>query len=149
MATIDKMDWHYGGDFTEYLPEVNDGTHIGMYLTWIIHNNLIGQVHLDESYDEIQKVKSRQITGRDFLVDQCDEKFWEQDLNEEGLAFTLYYYEGESSDDFKNYTDDYDEVLGENVESLYEIENTWDNYDRLKPVLDKRFTEWKNAKLIL
>lgn len=144
MASIDRIDWHSGGDFPENLPEVNGGTHIGMYLTWIIENNLIGQLHLDESLTAIQQVQSRQITGRDFLVDMCDEKFWDDDLSEEGLEFTLYYYQGESTENFKNYIDDYCEVLGESVESLYEIENSWENYDKLKPILDKRYSDWKS-----
>lgn len=146
MTSIDRIDWHYGGDFPEDLPEVNGGTHIGMYLTWIIQNDLIGQLHLDGSLEEMQKVKTRQITGRDFLVDCCDEKFWEEDLNEEGLEFTLYYYQFENTDNVKNYYDDYGSTLGENVESLYEIENTWENYDKLKPILDKRYAEWKSKK---
>ena len=36
---IDRMDWHYGGDYPEGLPTENGGTHIGFYLTWIIQNN--------------------------------------------------------------------------------------------------------------
>ncbi|GAO41385.1 DUF7832 domain-containing protein [Flavihumibacter petaseus] len=146
MASIDRMDWHYGGDFPENLPPVNGGTHIGMYLTWIIHNDLIGQLHLDDSFDDIQKVKLRQKTGRDFLIEQCDEKFWDEDLSNEGLEFTKYYYEGESIGNFRNYIDDYCEILGKNVESLYQIDNTWENYEKLSPMLDYRFSEWKNKK---
>jgi hypothetical protein len=143
MAAIDRMDWHYGGDFPENLPEINGGTHIGMYLTWIIQNDLIGQIHREDSIDYIKNVLSNKITGRDFLVDMCDEKFWEEDLNEEGLKFTQYYYESDSNEKFKNYMDDYCDVLGQNKESIYEIENTWENYNKLKPILDKRYSDWK------
>ena len=149
MASIDRMDWHYGGDFPRDLHVENAGTHIGMYLTWIIQNDLIGQIHLKESASAILKVKTRVQTGRDFLIEQCDEKFWDQDLNEEGLAFTLYYYQGESTDDFKNYLDDYCEQLGQDVESLYEIENNWENYDKLLTVLNTRCAEWKLKKIKL
>lgn len=143
MAAIDRIDWHTGGDFPENLPEVNGGTHIGMYLAWIIKNDLIGQLHLDDSVEALEKVKLKQITGRDFLVDMCDEKFWEEDLNEEGNNFTKHYYESESKENFKSYITDYCEVLGQEVESLYEIENTWENYEKLEPILDKRYSEWK------
>jgi len=146
MGSIDRVDWHSGGDFPDNLPEINGGTHIGMFLTWIINNNLIGKVHLEESSEAIQKVLSRQMTGRDFLVDQCDEKFWEDDLNEEGLAFTYYYYQSDSTNTFKNYLDDYSEAIGQDVESLYEIEDSWENYDLLKPYIDRKYSEWKKSK---
>jgi hypothetical protein len=146
MGSIDRIDWHSGGDFPDNLPEVNGGTHIGMYLTWIINNNLIGQMHRDDSADAIQKVLSRQMTGRDFLVDMCDEKFWDEDLNEEGIAFTNYYYQADSTDTFKNFVDDYCDVLAQDVESIYEIEDTWENYDKLKPLIDKKYSDWKKSK---
>jgi hypothetical protein len=95
MASIDRMDWHYGGDFPENLPQENAGTYIGMFLTWIIENDLIGEMHREDSQEAIQKVMNHQMTGRDFLIEQCDEKLWEDDLNEEGLLFTRYYYESD------------------------------------------------------
>jgi hypothetical protein len=147
MASIDKMDWHYGGDYPEGLPEVNAGTHIGMYLAWVINNDLIGQLHREDSSAEIQKVLSRQMTGREFLIAMCDEKFWADDLNEEGLAFTNYYYQADSTDTFKNYIDDYVEVLGNDVESIYEVADTWENYEKLQPLIDKKFSEWQKGRI--
>lgn len=133
---IDRMDWHYGGDFPDGLPDECGGTHIGMYLTWIINNDLHGDLHREESVEAIKKLKSREITGVDFLIAECDEKFWEEDLNEEGQAFTEYYY-----DEF--YYEDYENSLAADLSSLYNVENSWESYDKLSPILDKRFTEWK------
>ena len=146
MATIDRMDWHYADNFPKNLPEENSGTHIGFYLTWIIQNDLIGEMHSEDSPDEIQTIKSREMTGREFLIDFCDGKFWDDDLNEEGLDFTLYYYTGKSTSTFKNYMDDYCHVLGKNNDSIYAVDNSWENYDKIKPVLDERFAEWKRVK---
>ncbi len=130
------MDWHYGDDFPEDLPDENGGTHIGIYLAWIINNDLQGEFHTEESAEALQDVKNRKITGRDFLIEQCDEKFWEEDLNDEGLAFTEFYYS-------KTYFDDYAETLTENLPSIYHVENTWENYDKIALVIAKRFEEWK------
>lgn len=140
MASIDRMDWHYGGDFPENLPQENGGTHIGMFLTWIIENDLIGELHREDSQEAILKVINHQMTGRDFLIEQCDEKLWEDDLNEQGLLFTKHYYESDI------YIQDYSELLATEVESIYEVENSWDNYQKLKPVIDKRYNEWKSLK---
>lgn len=144
MATIDRMDWHYGGDFPDYLLKENGGTHIGMYLTWIIENGLIGELHVEDSTEAIERVLSRQITGRDFLIEQCDEKLWDEDLSNEGSSFTLYYYQFEEEPKHRKYIDDYIDTLAHrDLKSLYEIENSWENYDKLKPIIDKRFIEWK------
>ncbi|HEX9961980.1 MAG TPA: hypothetical protein VGB00_13680 [Pyrinomonadaceae bacterium] len=133
---IDRMDWHYAGDFPDDLTDEYGGTHIGIYLAWIINNNLQGELHTEESAQALQDVRNRKITGRDFLVAECDEKFWEEDLNEEGLAFTEYYYR-------EKYIPDYEEALAENLPSVYHVEDTWENYDKIAPVIDKRFGDWK------
>ena len=144
MGSIDRMDWHYGGDFPEGLPTENGGTHIGMYLAWIINNDLIGEMHLEDAPESILAVKNRQITGRDFLIQECDEKFWNDDWNEEGLAFTNHYYSDDSG--MKQYIQDYEQILSNDVASTYHVEDTWDNYDKVARVLDIRFKEWKEIE---
>jgi len=140
MPSIDKIDWHSGGNFPDDLPPENGGTHIGMFLTWIIDNDLIGEWHLENSMSSIQAVKSRQMTGRDFLIEECDAKFWDEDLNKEGLEFTKYYYDDEK---MNLYINDYEELLGDELETLYHVENSWSNYDRLRKRIDERYLDWK------
>jgi hypothetical protein len=140
---IDKMNWHYGGDFPENLPTENGGTHIGMYLAWVINNELIGEMHVKESSASIESVKTRRMTGRDFLINECAGKFSKDDLNDEGLKFTRYYY---GDDDMKDYIIDYLNVLAPDLESVYHVEDTWENYDKISNVMDSRFREWKALK---
>ena len=83
----DRADWHYGGDYPEGLPPENGGTHIGMFLAWAIMNGLEGESHREESPTSIAAVRARQMTGREFLFKECDEKFWDEDLSDEGNAF--------------------------------------------------------------
>lgn len=139
--SIDRMDWHYGGDYPENLPLENGGTHIGLYLTWIINNDLISDVRLNEDRDAVELVRRRKMTGRDFLINVCDEKLGAGDLNEEGLRFTRHYYGDEN--DLKEYIIDYLKVLGGDLESVYYVNDTWDNYDKLSKVIDARYKEWK------
>lgn len=135
------MDWHYGTD--DFPKELNDkcgGTHIGMFLTWIINNDLLGELHTTDSLMSIAKVKSREMTGTEFLQNECDGKFWEEDLSEEGNEFTKYYYESNI------YYGDYESSLASNSDTLYHVEDTWNNYDVLSKVLDKQFNSWKSSK---
>ncbi|AEA42863.1 hypothetical protein [Fluviicola taffensis] len=141
MASIDQANWHYGGDFPKGLPKENGGTHIGMYLNWIIDNNLLEKTFLEDSAEGIQKVKSRKITGREFLFEYCDEKLLEYFLNEEGLEFTTRYYKR-----LGTYMYDYDELLKGKYDSLYEIPNTWENYDLITTKITKEFEKWKSRR---
>ena len=139
----DRADWHYGGDFPKDLPPEAGGTHIGIFLAWAILRGLEGEVHRDDSAESLQAVRDRRLTGRDFLMKECDEKFVDEDLSEEGNAFTEAYFQKEGPG---GYLADYEDVLGGHLPSLYHVEDTWANFDRLAPVLDKRFAEWKGAR---
>jgi len=69
----------------------------------------------------------------------CDEKFIDEDLSEEGNEFAAVYFDFKKGD----YLSDYEAILGEDGVELYHVKDTWANFDRLKPVLDKRFSEWR------
>ena len=140
--TIDRIDWHIGGDYPQDLPYENGGIHIGMYIAWILNNNLYGAMHRESEKDiqAVNQVISRKVTGLDFLINQCDEKFWDADLNEEGKAFTEFYYSNEETAKF--YTD-YAEVLAKNLDTIYHVQNTWENYNKLEPIITKRYVKWK------
>mgnify|MGYP000440686316 FL=1 len=155
MAKYDDASWHYGGDFPDDLPEENGATHIGMFLTWCIDNDLLSEEQIEDSEDEIESVKNRKMTGAEFLIDICDEKFTDYDLNDIGNEFATDYYEDGTkfSKKHKNYFGDYAEIFDIKVidnnldqDSLYRIENSWTNYDLIKSRIDKRFSEWKEFK---
>lgn len=138
--TYDRIDWHSGGDgFPSNLPNKNGGTHIGMFLTWIIQNDLIGKLHIEESQESLKKVKNREMTGCEFLIKECDSKFWDEDLNEKGNHFASYYYA--DNDGYKDYIHDYERVFF-NYKNLYEIEDTWENYDKMSLIINNRYLEW-------
>ena len=133
----DRADWHYGGDYPADLPPENGGTHIGMFLAWAIHRGLAGALLTTEAHEAVEAVKARRMTGRTFLFEICDEKFWEDDLNAEGNEFAKVYYEKDI------YINDYQRTLGTGLPSLYHVEDTWENFDRLRQVIDERFNRWR------
>jgi hypothetical protein len=144
---FDRTDWHNGSaDYPADLPPENGGTHIGMFLAWIILHDLHGEIHREEMAEEVEAVKRREMTGRDFLERACDEKFWRDDLNDAGNDFARRYYSGDSNQGDENgpgqYHDDYDATLAGGLPTVYHVEDTWGNYDRLAPVIDRRYAEW-------
>ena len=136
----DRADWHYGGDYPEGLPPENGGTHIGMFLAWAIMNGLEGEFHREESPASLAAVRARQMTGRQFLSKECDEKFWDEDLSDEGNAFAKHYYES------NRYFEDYEAALAGDLPSMYHVQDTWQNYDTIAPIITRRFEEWKRKR---
>ncbi|MDQ1163019.1 hypothetical protein QE422_003387 [Chryseobacterium sp. SORGH_AS 447] len=155
MSTYDNASWHYGGDFPEELPEKNGATHTGMFLNWCISNHLISKEFEEDAEDGIEKIKRREITGAELVMDFMDGKFSEYDLNDMGNAFAQDYYKDETDfgNRFSSFADDYvnlfDAKAEENdyeYETFYHIEDTYENYDLMKQVIDYRFEEWKEYK---
>ena len=135
------MDWHYGADdFPDELDEKSGGIHIGMFLAWAINNDLIGEFHTTESIESISKVKLRQITGTEFLQQECDERLWEEDLNQEGNEFAKFYYESNI------YYSDYESILSNGLSTLYHVKDSWENYDKLSIKLNEQFNIWQASK---
>jgi hypothetical protein len=148
MSSIDRADWHYGGDFPDDLTEKNAGTHIGMFLNWIIDNNLVGSLHIEDSKEGIFNVKEGKITGTEFFFDYCDEKFWDEDLNEEGLLFTKYYYQNSNDPDggYGKYIIDYETVLAFQYDTLYHVADTRENYLTISKQIDEVYNKWKQQQ---
>jgi hypothetical protein len=141
--TYDRADWHYGGEYPADLPPENGSTQIGMFLAWAIMRGLQGTFHDKNSVPELAAVRGREMTGGEFLRQMCDEKFTEMDLNDEGNAFARDYY---ITDKGVNYFADYRDTLGRDLPSQYHVEDSWENFDKLAPVLDARLEEWRGQR---
>jgi hypothetical protein len=157
MKKYDDASWHYGGDFPADLPGENGATHIGLFLAWAIDNNLLSAFQLEESAADVSRVLKREITGRDFLLANCDGKLTEEDLNEPGNSFASDYYEDESEfaqktasylKDFTVAAEYYFREFGLDFESVYHIEDNWEFYEVFRVIIDTRFEQWKAFRSI-
>ena len=120
----------------------------GIFLTWIINNNLHGEIHRNEiSNEAISKILSRQITGGEFFSDNCHGVIIKEDFNKEGYDFACDYLDLTGPDQVYLYLYDYNDVFSPDPGLCYEIEDTWENYDKIKPILDQRYSDWKNSKI--
>jgi len=88
----DDASWHSGGKFPKDSPPEYGGTHIGLLLKWCLLKGWAGDLHLTESKEDVQKVRRGEMTGTAFLFRNCDGKFTDEDLNEDGNAFVAVYY---------------------------------------------------------
>ena len=134
----DDASWHYGGDFPSDLPIEAGGTHRGMFVAWALLTGLAGEIHLEDLPEGLAALKEKSITPGPFFLRYCDGKFTDEDLDDEGNAFASKYY-GENG----QYISDYSSVFDDDSPSLYHVQDTWENFDALKPVLDARFAAWR------
>ena len=79
-----------------------------------------------------------------FLFRSCDGKFWEEDLSDAGNAFAAWYYSGEGGRGYGKFIDDYESALASDLPTVYDVSDTWANYDALAPIINQRFAEWKS-----
>jgi hypothetical protein len=125
------------------LPPGHAATHIGIFLAWAVLNGLAGDWHRLNSTQHIERLQRREITGAQFFFAVCGDRFSEKDLNPEGNLFTRAYYEngpGKRGLYFK----DYAEMLSAELPSFWHVEDTWENFDLLAPIITQRFETWKN-----
>ncbi len=137
-GVYDKAKWHYDGGFPNELDKFQGFVHTGFYITWLADNNFIDTNYIPIS--EIEKIKSREISGTVFYKNYLDGVLTDDDISEIGNEFTYSYYEKGT------FIDDYNNTLGEDKNTLYHIEDNWKNYEILKPIIDKRYIEFLKPK---
>jgi hypothetical protein len=109
-----------------------------MFVAWALLSGLAGQIHVEEFPQDLEALRTRSITPGQFFFKFCDGKFIDENLNEQGNAFAAAYFDLTHG----SYLADYESVLGGEFPSLYHVPDTWLSFDRLKPTLDSRFSEW-------
>lgn len=142
----DDASWHYGGTFPDDLPSEAGATHIGFFVAWCLLSGRAGDIHINDFPEGLAALRNREITPGAFVIQHCDEKFTDDDLDPTGNAFAVAYYERETG----GYLADYEAIfMGRRLfrrghSSLYHVSDTWKNFDRLKAVLDSRFSAWQS-----
>jgi hypothetical protein len=103
---IDKIDWHWDSvtdATTDYEHWERAGAHIGYYLEWAFRRGF-ANTEIHGSTDEVENIFDSGVNGVQFLIDYCDTKFWDDDLNEEGQRFTSYAYD--------KYVENFEKITG-------------------------------------
>ncbi len=109
---------------------------------------MAGDIHTKDFPDGLAALRNRDITPGAFLIQHCDEKFTDEDLNATGNAFANDYYEQESG----GYLTDYESIFMRStlfrrrMKSLYHVPDTWNNFYKLSPTLEKRFFAWRSRE---
>jgi hypothetical protein len=140
--SYDRADFDYSSE-DQPLPKGHAATHIGMFLAWAAFHNLVNELHELRSAESLSKLRNRQISGRRFFEAACNEQFGEKDLNVEGNAFAEHYYRNAAGEKGP-YFADYRKTLAVGLPSFWHVADSWENFDKLNPVITRRFEQWKN-----
>jgi hypothetical protein len=137
MAKFDDTSWHTGADdFPEDVPEENGATHIGMFLTWAIDRGLFADP--DVPQEAVEAVRSRAMSGRDFLLNYCDGKLYSDLFNKEGATFAAKHYGG--------FLEDFQRLLCRDLRSDYVVDYSDVNCRTMAAALDERWARYQQEK---
>ena len=141
----DDASWHYEGDFPVGLPPTAGGTHMAMFLTWLVLHGLGSDLFVNELRGSIATLRSRTTTPSRWLFSDCDQRFSSHLLNDEGNQFAAAYYADEADlhDGPGSYLQDYSLAFPD-AETLYHVPDSWRTYDKLDPVIASRFEDWRH-----
>ena len=139
----DGASWHYESE--EYPPDLPPRaafTHLGMYLGWAVERDLISDALKEQAADVIAKFRKREVLPSEVFRTGCIDEFTRDHLNDMGNAFTKKYYRPGWE---YYYPADFDEISGNEISGFY-MPDTWENYDRVKTLIDKRHQQWLKEK---
>ena len=127
----DDASWHNGGEFPTQSPEEYGGTHIALFLKWCFIKGWTGDIHLEDSKEDVQKVILGTMSATEYLFHYCDGQLTDEDLNEEGNKFASRYYGDDGL-----YLEDYPKTF-ENL--MYERPEEDHDFKKFSRMIDQRF----------
>jgi hypothetical protein len=142
-VVYDKAKYHYDGDYPKDLPIEQAFVHTGMFFGWLIDHDLYDNDFVRESgaEDEIRAFKNREMSGAK-LYEHFDGALVDEMLSTEGNAFAQKYFDFEKG----SYLKDYGECLAKGLPTMYHVQDTWENYDKIKQRIDQRYQAWKKRQ---
>ena len=152
---IDRADWHWAtaeeefrktngisGDLTQ--DQINTvwlhaANHIGLFLQWIIDRGFEGE---DAEASDCERVRTRQMSGAEYFMINCDGKLWESDIREDILPFVKAYYLDDDGDYLAHYTEcclDFEDL------PCYGVVSGEEAYSRLRDKIDNAFDAFQRG----
>jgi predicted DNA-binding WGR domain protein len=141
---FDNASWHYGGDFPCELDSHQAYIHTGFFIGWLLRKKLFTSEFQKDNIEGISKFLRKDITAPEFYKVYMDGKFMSYELNDQGIAFTIYYFDTDFSKSM--YLDDLIAILCKNISSIYYIKDNWQNFEIIADLINQRYQDWSNNK---
>ncbi|RAV21217.1 hypothetical protein [Paenibacillus contaminans] len=140
---FDKAKWHYEGDFPQELDSYQAYVPSGMFIAWVIKNDLTGKRSRKDDAADIELVKRNEMTGAQFFRRNWDGVLSSKELSDEADSFAREYL------DIHNdlYTAvDFTNVLAAGLPTIYHVEDSFENYRKIEPIITERYRDWKRRR---
>lgn len=134
---FDKAKFHDNSIQQLGLDEEQSFVHTGLFFAWLVNNELVSDFFVEEAGNEIKKLKARKISPSKIYMN-WDGVLLGEMLNDKGFNFALSYFDFEKG----NYIADYENVFNVTGDQVFTVKDTWDNYDKIRPVIDEAFKKW-------
>ena len=138
----DDASWHSGGEFPATLSRDAAATHAGLFLAWALLADLGSAYHVVDCAEDLERLRARKLTPGQYFLSVCDGQLTNEDFSREGNAFAKAYYQQEGA----SFLGDYQEYLAKGLPSDYHVADSWVNFDKLTPVLDRRLANWRRGR---
>lgn len=92
------------------IPEICGVNHIAAYLRWIIEHDMLNEEFMEFFTEELNDIRNGKLDIRKFILNSLGGELTMDMFNEEGMAFTDYYYNFYHGDDEPCYPGDVDNV---------------------------------------
>jgi hypothetical protein len=140
-VVYDKAKYHYRGDWPKGLDRQQAFVHTGMYLGWLITRGMVQESEFEgpDGAAARDAFLSRATTGPTLFERWFDGVLIGSALTPEGNRFTAYYFDFDTG----QYLADYEALLAGGLDELYEVRDTWANFDVLATRIDERLAEWR------
>ena len=137
----DKAKYHYESVEQHGLSEEHAANHTVVFLRWLIAHNMMNDFFLRESHDVVDKFRAGEATIHQ-VYEWWDCCLVDDMLSEEGNSFAKAYFDFEIG----QYIHDYIATLQGDLPSEFHVDYTEENYERMRQVIDRRYTEWSTRK---
>jgi len=157
LTVFDKAKWHWGAkNAPTDIPQENGGTHIAFFLRWCIEQKFCSNQMWEDFPNELKSVENQEgnVDCRKLFFDM-DGVLSTEELNTKGNQFAVAYYSSDKTKFaktfgyyLKDYTNFVKQKFGDKYfdNAYYYIENSEENYQKIKSIIDKRYAEFLEMK---
>jgi hypothetical protein len=133
----DLWRWHTEGVFPKDQPPEHGYVHIGMFVVWLIDLDMLDPDWMSKSgvKSAVEAIRERRETPC-ALRDVTEGRLASDMLTAEGQGFAGAYYAPEYG-----YARDWHRVFGREADR-YAVPDGWQTYDRIGPLIERRYREW-------
>ena len=142
---IDHEEWHTEEDFPADLSPVHALTHMGMYFEWAAHKQLLHPDVAAQLAPALEKLATRELTGRDIVEQALGKQLLLSFFNELGQRFSAYYY-ADDDEGYGQFLSDYANTSRTDLlPSFYHVDNSQAAYDSIASHSHLAYARWSDS----